>query len=375
MPRGPVAVDGSGFYNPAMAAPRTRSVLLLADALEHGWLNGSNSGLRVLESLCSTGTRSRRWCSEIPENLLKNVVITANDRDAGAIEWAKSYGEDSRILWSQEDARILMLKESFQWIDIDPFGSPIPFIDSAMQSLPRLGFLEVTATDTAALCGSALDAGKRRYGSEGLNDAYRHDDAIRILLATIARTAARFDRIIEPVLSLFNGHHLRVSVLVRKSRKGASQVGEMIGWRHRDDAATLSLQKIEPCSGPLWIGPLCDGEIASRMTEEKALELCDADEGIMPDNWTINDLELSRREIIRSVKFIADSADLMSRNHLFMPIDLLPRLAGLAGPPAMYALIGALKLAGHCAARGPNMEPTILTDATLDELIIVAQNL
>ena len=375
MPRGPISAGSTGFYNPAMAAPRTRSVLLLADALEHGWLNGSNSGLRVLESLCSTGTRSRRWSSEIPENLLENVIITANDRDAGAIEWAKSYGDDSIIRWLQEDARILMHRESFQWIDIDPFGSPIPFIDSAMQSLPRVGMLEVTATDTAALCGSALDAGKRRYGSVGLNDAYRHDDAIRILLATIAKAAARHDRIIEPILSLFGGHHLRVSVRVRKSRKKASQVGEMIGWRHRDAAATLSLEKVEPCSGPLWIGPLCDAEIASRMTEERALELCGADEGVMPEYWTANDLEFSRREIIRSVKFIADSADLMSRNHLFMPIDLLPRLADLAGPPAMNALIEALKLADYRAARGPNMEPTILTDATLDELIIVVQNL
>jgi tRNA (guanine26-N2/guanine27-N2)-dimethyltransferase len=375
MPRGPISAGVTGFYNPAMAAPRTRSVLLLADALEHDWLKGSTGGLRVLESLCSTGTRSRRWSSEIPENLLENVVITANDRDAGAIEWAKSYGDDSIIRWSQEDARILMHRESFQWIDIDPFGSPIPFIDSAMQSLPRVGMLEVTATDTAALCGSAQDAGKRRYGSVGLNDAYRHDDAIRILLATIAKAAARHDRIIEPILSLFDGHHLRVSVRVLKSRKKASKVGETIGWRHRDAAATLSLEKVEPCSGPLWIGPLCDAKIASRMTEEKALELCGADEGIMPEYWTSNDLELSRREIIRSVRFIADSADLMSRDHLFMPIDLLPRLAGLGGPPAMNALIESLKNAGYCAARGPYMDPTILTDATLTELISVVRNL
>jgi tRNA G26 N,N-dimethylase Trm1 len=279
------------------------------------------------------------------------------------------------INWSQEDARILMHRDSFQWIDIDPFGSPITFIDSAMQSLPRVGMLEITATDTAALCGSASDASKRRYGGLGLNDSYRHDDAIRILLATVAKAAAQHDRTIEPILSLFDGHHLRVSVRVRKSRKKASQVGEMIGWRHRDAAATLSLEKVEPCSGPLWIGPLCDAEIAGRITEEKALQLCGADEDVMPEYWTANDLELSHREIIRSVRFIAESADLMSRNHLFMPIDLLPRLAGLAGPPAMNSLIGALQTAGHCAARGPNMDPTILTDATLDELITVVQNL
>ena len=75
MPRGPISAGETGFYNPAMAAPRTRSVLLLADALEYGWLTRSNSGLRVLESLCSTGTRSRRWCTEIPEKLLEMSLL------------------------------------------------------------------------------------------------------------------------------------------------------------------------------------------------------------------------------------------------------------------------------------------------------------
>ena len=38
MPRGPAKKTGSGFLNPAMAPARTRSVLLLADALENEWL-------------------------------------------------------------------------------------------------------------------------------------------------------------------------------------------------------------------------------------------------------------------------------------------------------------------------------------------------
>ena len=44
-----------------------------------------------------------------------------------------------------------MVQGSFQWIDVDPFGSPITFIDGALQALGRVGVLEVTATDTAAL--------------------------------------------------------------------------------------------------------------------------------------------------------------------------------------------------------------------------------
>ena len=48
MPRGPAKRTGPGFLNPAMAPARTRSVMLLADALEHGWLVGEEQDLREI---------------------------------------------------------------------------------------------------------------------------------------------------------------------------------------------------------------------------------------------------------------------------------------------------------------------------------------
>ena len=55
MPRGPAKRTGPGFLNPAMAPARTRSVLLLADALEHDWLVKPDHDLRALDALCATG--------------------------------------------------------------------------------------------------------------------------------------------------------------------------------------------------------------------------------------------------------------------------------------------------------------------------------
>ena len=52
------------------------------------------------------------------------------------------------IYFQKMDAKLAMADASYQWIDIDPFGSPVAFIDSAIQSLARTGMLEVTATDT-----------------------------------------------------------------------------------------------------------------------------------------------------------------------------------------------------------------------------------
>jgi tRNA (guanine26-N2/guanine27-N2)-dimethyltransferase len=67
----------------------------------------------------------------------------------------------------QMDARIAMLETGYQWIDLDPFGSPVQFLDAALQGLSRTGVLEITATDTAALTGSSASSQARRYGAKG----------------------------------------------------------------------------------------------------------------------------------------------------------------------------------------------------------------
>ena len=59
----------------------------------------------------------------------------------------------------------------------------------------------------------------RRYGHKGIVDLYAHDDAVRVLLGTIATRAAQLDRAIEPILALFDGHHVRVSVRFEKANK------------------------------------------------------------------------------------------------------------------------------------------------------------
>jgi tRNA G26 N,N-dimethylase Trm1 len=90
MPRGPAKRTGVGFLNPAMAPARTRSVLLLADALEHGWLVKPNRPIRALDALCATGVRIRRWRNEIPSDLQHRLRITGNDLDEFALLWAET---------------------------------------------------------------------------------------------------------------------------------------------------------------------------------------------------------------------------------------------------------------------------------------------
>ena len=406
MPRGPAKRTGPGFLNPAMAPARTRSVLLLADALEHDWLVKPDHDLRALDALCATGVRVRRWRNEIPDEHQQRLRITANDLDKVALDHLKASHErhppsvavghaleDDRyerepqgemhngLFVMQNDARITLMEAAYQWVDLDPFGSPVNFLDAAIQGLSRTAFLEVTATDTAALTGSSASSQHRRYGAKGIVDSYAHDDAVRVLLGLIATTAARHDRCIEPVLALFDGHHVRVSVKVRRSRDGASHVLDSMGWRVRDVNGTYrfvhhpSPEEVERASGPLWIGPLWDRDIAGRMTQERAVAVCSPSESELHAHraaglvWSDADQEYAQRELRRSVRYIAEAADLMSREHTLYHMDDLPNMAGTGQAPKMEALFAALHEAGFAAARVPDIDPFFVTDAAFTEVM------
>ena len=410
MPRGPAKKTGGGFLNPAMAPSRTRSVLLLKDALEHDWLTSQDKPIRAFDAMCSTGVRIRRWRNEIPNELQNRLRITGNDLNDFALSWAINshnhnlpkytenvemnfdrYGSMTQresvngIFFQKMDAKLAMADASYQWIDIDPFGSPVPFIDSAIQSLARTGVLEVTATDTAALTGSSLSSQKRRYDSQGIVDDYAHDDAVRVLLGLIAKVAAMHDRVIKPILSLFDGHHVRVSVLVKTSKEGASDFQNNIGYRLRCQDLPYKFIKypdskqIKNSSGPLWTGPLMDRGIAGRMTVENAIQTCLPSEKELEKltdgdlEWIEKDVEYATREMVRSVKHIADAADLLSREHLLLSLNAMPRLAGTKGAPKMDDVVNDLIALGHSAARYPDMNPMFITDAEFETVLSVVR--
>jgi tRNA (guanine26-N2/guanine27-N2)-dimethyltransferase len=111
-----------------------------------------------LEALAATGLRSVRYMKEIPN--VKQLM--ANDIDPKAVELMTKNFEFNDIprekyTATTEDAVFLMQKNKaekklFDVIDLDPYGSAIPFLDSALADLHTGGLLCVTFTDMAVLC-------------------------------------------------------------------------------------------------------------------------------------------------------------------------------------------------------------------------------
>lgn len=66
----------------------------------------------------------------------------------------------------------------FDVIDLDPYGSAMPFLESSLGVLKNGGLLAVNFTDMAVLCGQKHHVCSYRYGSVPLPKKYCHEFAI-----------------------------------------------------------------------------------------------------------------------------------------------------------------------------------------------------
>lgn len=395
--RGPAAKSGDGvFLNPAMAGSRTRSVLLMAHAMESGMLG--EGAVRALDGLSASGLRARRWLHELPPECASRLIATAGDMNQNALDWALATeaefpAENGELGLLLGDLRSSVLSQGWHWIDIDPFGSPVPFLDTAVQALARRGVLEVSATDTAALSGSSRNPLMRRYGARVRLDKLKHDSGLRVLMATVARAAARHDRSITPLVSIWDSHHLRVSVQVRRVMGGANDVEASLGWRvftptqaevdasvtagllPADHGSDLPIRCFLPLShpvargdsrvsGPMWIGPLGDSDTMASMTTERALELCGptAEDAEDPAGWSEKEFEAERRRVARAVRNIAEESQAIHATHL-IAVDELASWLEKGSPPSPARMVAHLQEQGHCAAVSHYSEPSFRTDA------------
>jgi tRNA (guanine26-N2/guanine27-N2)-dimethyltransferase len=278
-PRAPGTKEkGQPFYNPGMALNRDLSVLLVE---AHAAAVGRE--LDVCDALAGTGARAVRLAREVSAP----VVVHANDGDEAAAAAIRATAAANgvpagRLEVRCGDAHVLLASRRFDVVDLDPFGSPMPFLDAAMRSARHGGLVCATATDTGALAGAFPKACRRRYDAHhGLNrPPWRAEVGLRILGGALVRSAARFDRAATPVLSVQHGHWMRVVARVGDSKRGGDAALRGLGeaWLDADGLAAVGPRAPheagEAWAGPLWTGPLHDAALVDGMAaamEGKAL--------------------------------------------------------------------------------------------------------
>jgi len=267
--------DASVFYNPKMSINRDLAILQL-----YTIGNITKKGLTIIDPFAGSGIRSFRIINELPKEYVRKIIIS--DISDRAIKNVKLNIEklfnDNRIVVHREDAfniiaKQILNKEKIDVIDLDPFGTPISFIDIAVRALvKKSGYLFLTATDHQVLCGKESSACLREYNSNSTNNYLCHEIALRILIYNILISSGRIGASIDPILSLQFEHFFRIHVRIEKGKKKANEQHKEIGFVYVCASCSFfeterlkenkNLQKCPICSkkleksGPLWLGPL-----------------------------------------------------------------------------------------------------------------------
>ena len=202
------------FFNRRMALSRDATTLLLR-------------GIPIasyLDAMGATGARGIRVAHEC------GIPVTINDRDPLAVEVIRKNADHAGVTAEiiQCDVNLLLSSRRFDAVDLDPFGTPAPFVDSAARSARK--YLFVTATDTAPLCGAHGQAGARRYLAHPVNNEYHGETGLRTLLGFIVREVVKYDRGVEPLLSFTREHAIRIHLQIQPGVRSADETLDRMGF-------------------------------------------------------------------------------------------------------------------------------------------------
>jgi len=271
----------SVFYNPRMELCRDISVSavqVLANEL---------GGISVCDPLAGVGVRGLRYAKEVGGV----EKATINDRSQETVEFIRRNVELNglnNIEVHSEDANVLLSshrRERFHFIDVDPFGSPAPFVDAACAALARDGILALTATDTAPLSGAHVKACVRRYGARPLKTEYCHELGVRILIGFAQRVAGKHELALAPLLAHSTEHYFRIYLRAARGAQRADEILSQQGYVSHcrlcgrrivthGIVPTLSIacecgEKFEH-AGPMWLGQLMDKEFIRKVYADLA---------------------------------------------------------------------------------------------------------
>jgi len=347
------------FYNPLMEMCRDISVSalqVLADEL---------GSIRICDPLAGVGARGLRYAKEV-RGAAKVVV---NDRSREAVELigrnVELNGLSSSVEVLEGDANVLLWghRPRFHAVDIDPFGSPAPFVDAACAALSRDGMLMITATDTAPLSGTHPKACIRRYGARPLRTEYCHELGIRILIGFCQRVAGRHEMALTPLLAHASRHYFRVYMRAMMGPKRADELLAQQGYVSHCRACgrrvvsfgiAAGLPSTCECgeklshAGPMWLGRIIDRGFAQRVFGDLARR----------------NFRLGQQAMVLLSRCIEES----DGPPTFYEMHEVARLAGVQ-PPKIADVVARLRGRGYFASRTHFSGTGLRTDAPLDEII------
>jgi tRNA (guanine26-N2/guanine27-N2)-dimethyltransferase len=317
----------------------------LAIAFVRAWRPGAARELAGWEVTAATGVRGLRLLTE--SGAFASFVLTeANDEAFATL--ARNAARHPGAVAIHGDGRNPPPGGPFDFVDIDPYGSPAPFVPGALASLRTGGVVGVTATDMLVLAGAQPAATMRRYGAVPVRGRLGPESGLRILLMFLARAARSQGRSIRPLLSYVREHYVRTYVELVDPGPRDDPIGTI-------DSTTWSgpLVGTKGPYGPLWVGPLFEPAVVAR--------LATPDSAAQP------------REVGAILARISGEAGIDGAFY-YEPNSLAASLR-LAAPPSLDALLGAISAEGYRAARTHVRPEGVRTDAPRSAVERIARGL
>ncbi len=238
------------FYNPVKEYDRRISI----DAVK------SLKPSHCIDLLCASGARGLRLMREAGA-----TDMTFNDSNPQAIKLLrrnlKLNGLKARVFNKDANTLLYDLNEYFDYIDLDPFGSPNPYLETAVRFLQRRGVLAVTATDTAVLVGAKPKTCLRKYHASALRHPFMKETGLRILIKHVVETGAESDFALSPVLSHSTAHYFRAYFIKDLGAKKADELLKRIVYIYY--CSKCGKRGFEPCNHKecIKLGPVYAGSI------------------------------------------------------------------------------------------------------------------
>ena len=307
----------------------------------------------ICDPLAASGIRGMRYTD------IGRVYI--NDTNPKAVENIENALEENDLEAevSEKDANVLLSENRnfFHFIDIDPFGSFSPFLDSTARATNYQGFVGLTATDNAVPAGTYSKTCMRRYSSKPLKNSFMHETGLRIYIKEVFENYARYDKCFDPKICWHERHYSRVMGRVTESKKRTNRALDNIGYlSFCPECRWRKLERKEECdtcgsetriAGPLWTGKIADQRFTEEMLEE------------MPEDW-------EAREILEKVD---------SEAEILTPFYDIHKLASNMNiqVPKRETVIEALREKGYPVSR-THFGPTgFRTDAPIEDIRSIIQ--
>ncbi|ESA36165.1 hypothetical protein N836_08430 [Leptolyngbya sp. Heron Island J] len=272
--KGMATGTATAFYRSTSQIGRDLAVLAAAIyRQQHG-------RLRVIDAMTGCGVRPLRyhleagaewvWANEGNPDL--QAVLSANLHQGMAPDTYRITHQDANQLFFS----CAQQQDYYDLIDIDSFGSPTPFVNTALWAIKFGGLLYLTSTDGRTTSGHALERSVQMYGACARSHPAVHEQGLRLLIGCAAKQAATRGFHIEPVFSIFNGSIHRVMVRVvtgswQDKHYGFLAYCHSCGQFRTADWRQLGQLGCEVCgtapvvSGPMWLGPLHDAAYIAQM--------------------------------------------------------------------------------------------------------------